>query len=46
MLSQSQIRQRPMLAVYAGLLILIALVIGAAALSRLTSAALTMTGWR
>src|SRR5208282_3559232 len=36
-LSQSQIRQRPMLAVYAGLLILIALVIGAAALSRLTS---------
>lgn len=36
-LSRTQLRQRPMLAVYAGLLILIAAVIGAAALSWLTS---------
>jgi hypothetical protein len=36
-LSRTQIRQRPMLAVYAGLLILIAVVIGLAALKWLTS---------
>jgi hypothetical protein len=38
-LSRTQIRQRPMLAVYAGLLMLIAVVIGAASLTWLTSGA-------
>ncbi len=36
-LSRTQLRQRPMLAVYAGLLIPIAVIVGAASLSWLTS---------
>lgn len=45
-LSRTQIRQRPMLAVYAGLLILIAVVIGAASLSSLTRRGRRIPGWR